>query len=205
MKKALIIIIFLILIGTLGIVGYNLLDGKVAAGTKTLTSDDNKYSMEIPSSWNVTDKASSIGLFAAENRTQTMYATLSVNTYTADGITLEDYISAYMRDIAGNSDDPSLQQVLVSPHPGHLRGKQRLLFRAAVRGGWYHRPSAGFCLHHKRRLCSRRCSLFGYRRGCQRCRLHRGKHLFLRPLQRRRSCIGNVVIPVLRLSEVIHY
>ena len=105
--------------------GYNLLDGKVAAGTKTLTSDDNKYSMEIPSSWNVTDKASSIGLFAAENRTQTMYATLSVNTYTADGITLEDYISAYMRDIAGNSDDPSLQQVLVSPTPvsyTHLRG-----------------------------------------------------------------------------------
>ena len=44
-----------------------------------------------------------------------MYVTLSVNTYTADGATLEDYISAYMRDIAGNSDDPSLQQVLVSP------------------------------------------------------------------------------------------
>ncbi len=115
MKKALIIIILLVLIGTLGIVGYNLLNGKVTAGTKTLTSDDNKYSMEIPSSWNVTDKASSIGLFAAENRTRTMYVTLSVNTYTADGATLEDYISAYMRDIAGNSDDPSLQQVLVSP------------------------------------------------------------------------------------------
>ena len=102
MKKALIIIILLILIGTLGIVGYNLLDGKVAAGTKTLTSDDNKYSMEIPSSWNVTDKASSIGLFAAENRTQTMYATLSVNTYTADGITLEDYISYGKENYAGN-------------------------------------------------------------------------------------------------------
>lgn len=117
MKKPLIIIILLILAGILGIVGYRLLDGKVPANTKTLTSDDNKYSMQIPASWNVTDKASSIVLFAAENRERTMYAALSVNTYTADGSTVEEYISAYIRDIASNSDDPSKQQILAEPSP----------------------------------------------------------------------------------------
>ena len=115
MKKSLVIIILLVIIGALGLVGYHLLNGKVPEKVKTLTSDDNKYAMEIPSSWNVTDKASSIGVFAAENREGTMYATLSVNGYTADGSTLEEYISAYIRDIAGNSDDPSQQTVLVTP------------------------------------------------------------------------------------------
>ena len=76
MKKFLIIILLLVIIGAAGIIGYRLLDDKIPVSGKTLTSDDNKYSMEVPSSWTTADRPSSICVLAAENRNSSMYAAL---------------------------------------------------------------------------------------------------------------------------------
>ena len=115
MKKFLIIILLLVIIGAAGIIGYRLLDDKIPVSGKTLTSDDNKYSMEVPSSWNTADRPSSICVLAAENRNSSMYAALSINSYVTDGVTIDDYISAYISDIASNSDDPQQQKITSAP------------------------------------------------------------------------------------------
>lgn len=114
-SKYTIIILLLIVIGAAGIIGYNMLDGKISTGGRTLTSDDNKVSMTVPSSWNATDKPSMLCVLAAENRYSSMYAALSINSYVMDGVTMEDYVSAYIRDMAANSDDPSKQVLTVLP------------------------------------------------------------------------------------------
>ena len=115
MKKFIAIIAALVIIGIAGIAAYHVLDDKIPSTGKTLTSDDNKFSMEIPSSWTVTQKASSIGILAAENRSSSMYAMLSVNPYMTDGATIEDYINAYITDIANHSDDPAAQKTITAP------------------------------------------------------------------------------------------
>lgn len=115
MKKSLIIILLLIAIGAAGIAAYQMLDDKIQPTGKTLTSDDNKYSMQVPSSWSSAQKANAISILAAENRSGSMYALLSVNPYTTNGATVEDYINAYITDIANNSDDPSAQKIITAP------------------------------------------------------------------------------------------
>ena len=115
MKKFVAIIVILVMIGIAGIAAYQMLDDKIPSQGKTLTSDDNKYSMEIPSSWKSTQRANVTGVLAAENRSGSMYALLSVNPYMTDGTTVEDYISAYITDIANNSDDPATQNILTAP------------------------------------------------------------------------------------------
>ena len=115
MKKFAAIIIVLVIIGVAGIAAYQMLDDKIPSKGKTLTSDDNKYSMEIPSSWTSAQKANAISVLAAENRSSSMYALLSVNPYMTDGATVEDYINAYITDIANNSDDPTTQKILTAP------------------------------------------------------------------------------------------
>ena len=93
MKKFLIIILLLVIIRAAGIIGYRLLDDKIPVSGKTLTSDDNKYSREVPSSWNQTGPVPSVS--CCENRNDSsMYAALSINSCVTDGVTIDDYISA---------------------------------------------------------------------------------------------------------------
>ena len=135
MKKFLIIILLFVIIGTAGIIGYNLLKDRVTLSAKTLTSDDNKYSMEVPSSWDSAERPSEICLLAAENRNHSMYAALSVNTYVADGVTIEDYISAYISDIASNSDDPSQQTTVSEPQQATFGENTGYYFELATKSG----------------------------------------------------------------------
>ena len=135
MKKFLIIILLFVIIGAAGIIGYNLLKDQIDPSAKTLTSDDNKYSMEIPASWNTAEKASDICILAAQNRDSSMYAALSVNTYVADGTTIEDYISAYISDIASNSDDPSQQTITVEPQQATFGENTGYYFELSTQSG----------------------------------------------------------------------
>ena len=156
MKKFWIIILLFVIISAAGIIGYNLLKDQIDPSAKTLTSDDNKYSMEIPASWNTAEKASDICILAAENRDSSMYAALSVNTYVADGTTIEDYISAYISDIASNSDDPSQHDDHCGTPAGYFRRKYGILLRTLHSIRRYFRPHQRFRDIYHRRLSPHR-------------------------------------------------
>ncbi len=115
MKKVLIIILVLVSIGIAGIAVYSLLSDNISTFDRTLTSDDNKFSMSVPSSWHVTEKARADALFAAENSDSSMYATMRIVPAMPDGFSVDDYINSYMEEIAANSDDPSQQKILSAP------------------------------------------------------------------------------------------
>ena len=116
-----VIIILLLLAVAGGFFGYSYLSGHMDILSKNIISYDDKFSMDVPFSWEKSSGASPYAVIAAENADNSMYAMVSVKRDGAGaGLTLEEYIYEYINQIAQNSDDELVQVISIPPTEGKL-------------------------------------------------------------------------------------
>lgn len=114
-KPLTIILILFILIGGGGIVGYRIISANFDMRSYEIISYNNLYSLRVPSDWNKSSGASKNAVIAAESPSASMYAMMSADHSYDEGLTLEEYINAYISKIADSSDNPLVQTTTVQP------------------------------------------------------------------------------------------
>lgn len=116
LKKPLtIILILFILIGGGGIIGYRIISADFDMRSYEIISYNNLYSLRVPSDWEKSSGASKNAVIAAETPSASMYAMMSADHSYDEGLTLEEYIDAYIAKIGESSDNALVQTVTVQP------------------------------------------------------------------------------------------
>lgn len=114
------IIIFLVILVAVGFIAYPYLSSRMDMFSKTIVSYDDKFTMDVPFSWDKSSGASPYAVIAAENADNSMYAMVSVKRESGSGLTVEEYIYEYINQIAENSDNELVQVMSIPPTEGKL-------------------------------------------------------------------------------------
>ena len=120
-KRYIVLAIVLIILCVGGYFGYTYLSQNMDMFSKEIISYDERYTINVPYSWEKSSGASPYAVIAAENKDNSMYAMVSVyKDGGGSGLTVEEYIYEYIAKMAENSDDPLVQVMSIPPTQGKL-------------------------------------------------------------------------------------
>ena len=110
-----VILIIFVLLGGGGLVAYKVIYSNYGLRSHEIISYNNLYALSVPSDWEKSSGASKNAVIAAESPSGSMYAMMSSDSDFDAGLTMEEYVNAYINKMAQSSDNPLVQVVARQP------------------------------------------------------------------------------------------